>query len=201
MGEGPISDYTEIMAARVPFAPLSVSMVSQSATSIAISWETPNNGGTAITTYKIYSDLATNGVSYTEIEPSTGLVNSYFIASGIEVDKVYRFKVRAINVLGQGDLSEASAGIRAATIPDKPTDLVEVSSSDTQLVISWVAPIYNGGNAVTDYLVYKSIDSNSAYTFHARTGSASVHTMTLSGSDVLRGSTFWFKVTAENAIG
>jgi hypothetical protein len=93
VGEGPISNSVEIMAARVPFPPLNVEMETQSASSISIKWETPNDGGTPLTTYKIYSDLATNGLSYSEIEPSTGLVNTYLISSGINVDQVYRFKV------------------------------------------------------------------------------------------------------------
>jgi hypothetical protein len=92
-------------------------MYSQSATSIQISWQTPDHGGTPITTYRIYSDQATNGVSFVEIVPSTSLVNIYSIDFGIASDSVYQFKVLAANALGNSDLSLASEAIRAATVP------------------------------------------------------------------------------------
>jgi hypothetical protein len=44
------------MAAKVPNAPNNVHMTDQSATSIEITWERPDNGGTPLTTYTIYSD-------------------------------------------------------------------------------------------------------------------------------------------------
>jgi predicted DNA-binding ArsR family transcriptional regulator len=89
VSEGPISDNLEIMAAMVPDAPTNVRMLSQSATSIQIEWDTPYDGGTPLTTYKVFSDLATGGASFTEIEASTGLVNSYEISSNINTDYVY----------------------------------------------------------------------------------------------------------------
>jgi hypothetical protein len=64
--------------------------------------------------------LSSNGLTFTEIIPSTGLVNTYLISSNINVDFVYQFKVQAFNALGAGEISEASAGIRAATIPFAP---------------------------------------------------------------------------------
>lgn len=82
------------MAAKIPNAPTNVHMTSQSATAITIGWEAPDNGGTPLTTYSIYSDGATNGLTWTEIIPSTGLVTTYQISdSFIVVDSVYMFKV------------------------------------------------------------------------------------------------------------
>lgn len=90
-------------------------MYSQSATSIQISWLTPDNGGTPLTTYKIYSDQAT--YNFVEIVPSTGLVNTYTIDFGIAANSVYMFKVLAANALGNSELSIASEPIRAASVP------------------------------------------------------------------------------------
>jgi hypothetical protein len=124
VGEGEISDNLEIMAAHVPDAPTNVQMLSQSSSSIQIEWDTPYDGGTPLTTYKVFSDLATNGVTFTEIEASTGLVNYYEISSNINTDFVYIFKVQATNGLGLGVLSDASASIRAASVPNAPTSLI-----------------------------------------------------------------------------
>ena len=62
------------MAATVPNAVQEVTMVSQSATAIEIAWTTPDNGGTPLVTYKIYSDQAAS--DFIEIIPSTGVVNT-----------------------------------------------------------------------------------------------------------------------------
>jgi hypothetical protein len=92
-GEGKQSDILSIMAATIPHAPFDVQMESQNATSIGIRWSTPDNGGTFLTTYKIFSDMNSGGASFIEIVPSTGLVNKYVIDSGITADLLYIFKV------------------------------------------------------------------------------------------------------------
>ena len=65
--------------------------------------------------------------------------------------------------------------------------------------MSWTAPNYNGGNAISNYHLYKSVDSNTDYSLHTSTGSPSTLTVTL--NSILRGSTYYFKVSAENVIG
>lgn len=92
-GVGKQSDILSIMAATVPLPPYDLQMESQNATSIGIRWATPDNGGTFLTTYKIFSDMNSGGASFTEIVPSTGLVNKYVIDSGISADHLYMFKV------------------------------------------------------------------------------------------------------------
>lgn len=91
-------------------------MVSQGPTQIEISWQVSDNGGTSLLTYRIYSNGGTGGTTFTQIVPDTaGTVTKYTITSGIQTDQVYQFKVAAVNALGDGALSEASPGIRAAT--------------------------------------------------------------------------------------
>lgn len=103
VGESVLSPSNSIMAAKVPNAPTNVHMIDQSATMIEISWETPDNGGTPLTTFTIYSDQGTDGATFTEIVSSTGLVTTYAITDGIIEDSVYQFKVQASNVQGRGD--------------------------------------------------------------------------------------------------
>lgn len=98
--QGPVSDNLQIMAAQVPDAPSNVRMLSQDANSIKIEWDAPYDGGTPLTTYKVLSDFATNGATFTEIEASTGLVTFYEISANIITDRLYKFKVQAVNTLG-----------------------------------------------------------------------------------------------------
>lgn len=88
VGESLQSDQVDIMAARVPNAPTSVSLVKQTAGYIEISWVTPDNGGTPLKTYNIYHDGATNGATFSEVVTSTGLVNQYIVTS-VVADSVY----------------------------------------------------------------------------------------------------------------
>jgi hypothetical protein len=120
VGESSQSAALSIMAARVPNAPTNVQMSSQSSTAISISWEKPDNGGSPLTSYRIFSDQATDGTTFSEIVPSTGLTITFEIDFGISADFVYRFKVAAVNAVGVSELSVASDPIRAASVPQTP---------------------------------------------------------------------------------
>jgi Fibronectin type III domain len=89
VGNSPRSDSVLIIAGRVPTAPINVRLLSQNATSITIVWTTPDNGGSPITTYKIFSDSNSNGVTFTEIISSTGLVNNFTLTVGIVTNLAY----------------------------------------------------------------------------------------------------------------
>jgi hypothetical protein len=147
----------------------------------------------------IYSDEASGGTAFVEIIPNTGLVNTYEITSGIVADSVYQFKVTAVNVQGESAQSIASNPIRAADKPSQPHMPVKVSATTSTITISWNAPTYNGGNALTDYSVYISTATNDNYVQLASTGSPSV--LTYQATGLTRGELYWFKVTAWNIIG
>ena len=76
---------------------------------------------------------------------------------------------------------------------------VKVSATTSTITISWNAPTYNGGNALTDYSVYISAATNDNYVQLASTGSPSV--LTYQATGLTRGELYWFKVTAWNIIG
>lgn len=78
----------------------------------------PYNGGTPITTFKIWWDDGLGGETSSFVEKigSTGIVTTFTISSGIVTDKVYQIAVSAVNAIGNGPLSN-SVTIRAASIP------------------------------------------------------------------------------------
>jgi hypothetical protein len=45
-------------------------------------------------------------------------VTTEFEASGLTTGQTYKFKVKAINAIGNSDLSDESYGIVAAVVPD-----------------------------------------------------------------------------------
>lgn len=134
-----------------------------------------DNGGTPLLTYRIYSNGGTGGTTFTQIVPDTaGIVSKYTITSGIQTDQVYQFKVAAVNALGDGALSEASPGIRAATVPSAPGAPTKISATTNNIVIQWSSPSYNGGSSLTKYSVYFATSSTGVYTLFSETSSASI---------------------------
>ena len=64
-------------------------------------------------------------------------------------------KVLATNSLGSSDYSQNGSGAKIITKPDAPISLTEDTTikSPTILGISWTPPTFNGGTAITDYLI------------------------------------------------
>lgn len=150
-----------------------------------------------MTTYTIWHDQGIN--DFIEVVTSTGLVNSYVVVTGITVDTVYKFKVQASNVLGRSDFSPESVGIRAASVPDAPSQPVKVDATTSMIHISWAAPDYDGGNALSNYKVYISISNNFEYFELGFTNDPLVTEMV--AEPLQRGELYYFKVTAWNIIG
>lgn len=69
-------------------------------------------------------------------------------------DDVYA-KVIATNVYGDSTESLEGNGAYITTNPDAPTDLTEIYAERTRstLGISWIAPVFTGGDVIEDYRV------------------------------------------------
>lgn len=90
-----------------------------------------------------------------------------------------------------------SDGGSVVTAPDPPTS-VSGTAGDAQVPLSWVAPTYNNGAAITDYTIQYSSNSGSSWT----TFSDGVSTATSGTVTGLTNSTpYIFRVAAINASG
>lgn len=188
------------MAAAIPDVPTGVTMVSQSPSAITISWISPYNGGTPLTTYKIWWDNGLGGapVSFVEKVGSTGVVTTFTLSSGLVTNTVYQIAVKAVNVIGDSPLSTA-VSIRAAQIPDTPNAPTKLASTTSSISIQWTAPAFNGGNALTKYSIYKDDGQGGTVVFLADTADASVLSYTATG--LTMGKTYVFKIAAWNQVG
>ncbi len=113
-------------------------------------------------------------------------------------DSVYQFAVKASNAIGDGLLSSAII-IRAASVPNAPLVPTKASSTTSSISINWLAPSYNGGNALTQYSVYIDDGLGGALTLLTTTANATVLTFTASSLIISR--TYKFSVTAWNQVG
>lgn len=142
---------------------------------IALTWTAADNNGAEITNHRVSYTPA--GGEATEI--STGSSNSNYTLTGLENGITYTVRVLAINSEGNG---EYSVGIEAtpevsATAPGTPTRL-SGTVGDTQVSLSWTAPVDNGGSAITGYRIgytksggsEANVNTNSTETSYTLTG-------------------------------
>lgn len=99
IGEGPMTSSLPIIAASVPNAPGAPTRTSSSLTSVSISWAAPYNGGSAITSYKLFMNAGTGSTTFSEIDTVSAGTLTYTKFS-LTTGQNYKFKVQAINIVG-----------------------------------------------------------------------------------------------------
>ena len=149
---------------------------------VTLSWSAPeSDGGSAITGYEVSSD---NGATWLPATSNTGHIFTD-LTNGTE----YTITVRAVNAAGGG--AEASAKATPRTIPDAPQDF-KALAGNMQVTLSWSAPAFNGGSAITGY----QVSSNSGTTW-VNASNNTGHTFT----GLTNGVEYSFKVRAVNVAG
>jgi fibronectin type 3 domain-containing protein len=175
--------------ATVPGAPTLTSATAGNA-SVALAWSAPaSNGGSAITGYRIYRSTASETL-YT----SVGLVTGY-TDTGVTNGTTYYYKVAAVNAIGMGSLSnELSA--KPQSVPSAPLNVAANANKPHGITLSWSPPTSNGGSSITGYRIYRGTSSGAEILL---TTVAPVTGFTDTGTN--RGVTYYYKVSAVNAIG
>ena len=195
-GEGPRSNEasaTPNPPATVPDAPTALGATAGDGT-IALVWSPPgSDGGSLITNYRIYRGTTSGGESLlTEI----GNVLAY-TDSGLANGVTYYYQVSAVNAVGEGPRSnEASATPTApATVPGAPRNL-QATAGDGHVTLNWQAPASDGGSPILLYSIYRGTSPG---------GESLLITVpvvtTYTDATVTNGVTYYYQVTATNAIG
>ncbi|MCX7392107.1 MAG: fibronectin type III domain-containing protein, partial [Planctomycetia bacterium] len=185
--------------ATVPSIPTAVVAVRGNA-SLAVSWATPAaTGGSPITDYLVKYSSSTGTVKTwtTFVRPAS--TATACTVTGLTNGLPYVFKVIARNAAGISLPSANSALATPATVPGNPTAVVAVRGN-TQLVISWLAPLSTGGSPITDYLVKYSSSTGTVKTWTTFVRPASTATSVIVTS-LTNGLPYVFKVIARNAAG
>ena len=183
--------------ATIPSAPVGL-IASAGDGTVALSWQMPtSDGGSGITGYSVYRGTSAGGEGGTPI--ATNIALTSFTDTGLVNGTSYFYRVTAVNAVGPSPSSnEASATPRAsATVPSAPQSLVAAATSTT-VTLSWSAPAANGGSAVTGYTVYRGTSAGG----EASTPLASNVALTsFTDTGLVNGTTYFYRVTAVNAVG
>ncbi|SMH71421.1 putative spherulin 4 [Candidatus Nitrosotalea okcheonensis] len=186
----------------IPQSPTSLTATTISSSQINLSWTAPsNNGGSAITGYKIERSTD-SGITWSTIVANTASVSTTYSDSGLAASTAYTYRVSAINIVGTSPPSNTATTITSGTvitIPGSPTSLTATTISSSQINLSWTAPSNNGGSAITGYKIERSTDSGITWsTIVANTASVST---TYSDTGLASNTAYTYRVSAINSVG
>ncbi len=174
-----------VTPATVPGAPTSV-VGSSGNGQVVVLWLAPvSSGGSAITAYTVTASPGGQTCSW-----SSGALSC--TVTGLTNGTSYTFTVTATNAIGTSSSSPTSGAVTPATVPGAPTSVV-ASSGNGQVVVSWLAPVGNGGSTIMAYTVTASPGG--------RTCGLSSGTLSCTITGLTNGTHYTFTVTATNAAG
>ncbi len=188
-----------------PAPPTGLAATSISGTQINLSWSAPsNNGGSAITGYKI--EYKTGSGSYSVLVANTANTATIYSHTGLTAGQVYVYRISAINSVGTSNPSPEASTTPTTTsqqtttnsAPSAPTGLAATSISGTQINLSWSAPSNNGGSAITGYKIEVKKGSGSFEILSSNTANTLT---TYSHSNLVTGTNYYYRVYAINTIG
>ena len=122
---------------------------------INLTWTAPTiDGGAAITSYQVYL----NKNSGTVWEPVASSATTSLLTFAPLKGATWKFRVAARNSVGIGSASNEVTVSSPKGAPNAPSASVVLSGTD-EITLRWSAPADNGGEAITGYLIEKTVDN------------------------------------------
>ncbi|MGI0088110.1 MAG: fibronectin type III domain-containing protein [Nitrosotalea sp.] len=185
--------------ATAPQPPTGLTATATSSSQINLSWTSANNGGSAITGYKIERSTD-SGTTWSAIVSNTGSTSTTYSDTGLTASTAYTYRVSAINSIGTSSPSNTASATTpsAATAPQPPTGLT-ATGGNAQVTLSWTVPSSNGGSAITGYNIYRGTVSGSEGA--TPVGTVSGSTLTYNDTGLTNSQEYFYKITAVNSVG
>ncbi|MDE0076144.1 MAG: fibronectin type III domain-containing protein [Caldilineaceae bacterium] len=178
-----------------PTAPAATNVrATAGANNILLEWDVPDDGGAAITGYKVqvsgdgstWSDLATLGASQTSYDHT-----------GLTPGTMNYYRVQAMNSIGDSAWSQTRSARVAAVAPGAPS-LIASPDGQNAIMLTWSAPADDGGAAITGYTLQVSSDGTTGWS--TRT-SPSASATEYSHTGLQPGTTRYYRISARNSAG
>uniref|UniRef100_A0A6C0DS22 Fibronectin type-III domain-containing protein n=1 Tax=viral metagenome TaxID=1070528 RepID=A0A6C0DS22_9ZZZZ len=185
----------------VPSAPVLTAATSSNG-SLILTWRPPTDtGGSAITDYQYTTDagqtyisLGTIGITAKISKTSYGMLPLAAMING----NAYTVYVRAKTIIGTGASSNYLTGIPNPTPPLAPT-LNTAVGGPNDIVLSWTAPVSDGGLPITDYEYNTS--NTQAYRSLGTTSTTATITTDSNGQALATGLAYFIVIRAMNTGG
>ncbi len=173
----------------LPGAPSGVSAVPGNGQA-SVSWVAPAApGATSLTGYTV--------TPYIGSTPQTSTLSwgsgTSAVVTGLSNGTAYTFSVVATNAYASGPSATSGSIVPTAVAPSAPQG-VSATAGNAQASVTWLAPVSNGGTAITSYTVTPYIGSTAQTPTVAASSPATI-------SGLTNGTAYTFAVTASNAIG
>ena len=180
-----------------PGAPANLEAEAKGPTEVELDWDTPaSDGGSPVTGYRI--EVSEDGDGWDDLEEDTESTSTRYVHRGASPGTRYRYRVRAINAAGEGEPSGEARATTPTTVPDAPTGLAARAVGEDRIDLSWTAPAFDGGSAVTGYRIEVSYGDVNWQVLSVSTQSAST-AFSHTGLDPATRATY--RVAAVNAHG
>lgn len=163
------------------------------ANSVTMTVSAPDNGGSAITTYRrqFATDAAFNNVVTTWDSPDT----NYTVSTA--ANTTYWVRYAAINGVGMGPWSGGSSYTSSPVAPPEPSNVVATRVSDTQMTLTWT----NNPSSSGPYTTIRVRQKDNVDTDWAVTSAIYGSSNTLSVTGLRADRQYTFSVRSENAGG
>ena len=132
-----------------PLPPASLSATASSPTSIILSWNAPNDGGSAIIGYKIEAKIGSG--AYTILVANTASSSTSYLNTVLKTGTTYTYRVSAINSIGTSNPSNEASATPAKTFV--PSGVTATAVSPTEIDLSWAAPSETYGQPIGAYRI------------------------------------------------
>jgi len=149
-----------------PSAPTGLTATTASSSQINLSWTAPsNNGGSAVTGYKI--DRSNNGGStWSTIVSNTGSIGTTYSSTGLTANATYTFRVSAINVVGTSSPSNiASAKTSATSTGSTVTITVKTVGLSGNTITGLWTTLISGGSTIKSGYTTKTYSVTAGHTY------------------------------------
>src|SRR3990172_8975495 len=189
---------TEYAAAVPPGAPTDLTAISISQNQINLSWTAPVDPGSGtITGYKIERESPVGG-GWSTIVADTGTTATTYSNTGLTRGTQYNYRVSSI-ADGTGNPSNTANDTTDPGVPDAPVGLSSNSTYVDIIELSWTAPSFNGGSAITGYKIERESPVGGGWsTIVADTGTTAT---TYSNTGLTYNTQYNYRVSAINAQG
>ncbi|MDE2806520.1 MAG: fibronectin type III domain-containing protein [Gemmatimonadota bacterium] len=200
-GRGDWSNEARATTSRLPGSPTRLTATARGTSSIVLSWDVPSSGAGLVTGYRVATSRTASG-PWTELTANTGSRTTAYTHSGLSPGTTRYYRVAAISRAGPGPWSSVVRATTTTTVPGAPTNLRAVPGGlrgTDQIVLTWSAPVDNGGSPITGYRIWwRSTVTSDWVILVASTGSTGT---TYLHSGLTPASTQFYRVSAINSKG